>query len=224
MKKIKKETSANLSTILLTGFGSFDEFNRNPSGDIVEELDGSIYSTFQIRGVKIPVAWENSWELIEQEIKRYHPVLVLSLGLAPEPNIRLEICANNQNAPFFDENGKRPAAWPNSQIVESGPIIYPSSLPLDWLYSEYQQLDSNKVIPIRFSNDAGKYLCNYVFYKAMYHLKGAVLYRGFIHIPAYNIALKEGITSRENIFPSVHFIIEKLIEWLSRENQSQLFI
>jgi len=143
--------------------------------------------------------------------------------------MRLEINANNQIASLLDVKGQLPTNMPSPYIIEKAPFFYPSSLPLNWIYNEYQQdLNHHRpesvLIPIRFSKDAGKYLCNYIFYHVMHSLIGKVPYRGFMHVPAYDMHFEGGVTTKEEIFSSIQFIINKLLDWLVNREKNDLLV
>ncbi|CAN5508237.1 hypothetical protein BH18THE1_BH18THE1_12280 [soil metagenome] len=62
----------------------------------------------------------------------------------------------------FDSAGNGPKL-----ILLGRPISYKSTLPLERIYRSL--MDRN--IPVTMSDDAGKYICNYVFYLACHQIK-----------------------------------------------------
>lgn len=65
--------------------------------------------------------------------------------------------------------------------IDDGPNTLPSTLPLERIYAE---LD-DKGIPVHWSEDAGGYMCNYIFRLSAFRdkVKGGEGMIGFVHVP-----------------------------------------
>lgn len=201
-------------TILVTGFGAFQEFETNPSEDIAKKVNGQISHGMQVVGLTLPVSWTKAWPLIQKAILRHKPSGLLMFGLAPGHWFRLERVAINRNEPYFDVEYNRP---PSVEIIPEGATTMESTLPLDWLYEEIQNFPGQRVPEVRYSEDAGGYLCNNVYYNAMNRLENVVPCRGFIHVPAYPMgdAPAEWQLSQEEILEVGVFLVERFSYWIS---------
>ena len=104
----------------------------------------------------------------------------MSLGLSEgSDSITLERKAMNLKQDVYVLNTKNIKG--PKLILFGRPISYKSALPLERIYRSLK--DRN--IPVTMSDNAGKYICNYVFYLACHQIKllknsGKA---GFIHVP-----------------------------------------
>ena len=180
--------------MLVTGFGCFDDFERNPSGDIAQDVDESIFSNIRVSGLRVAVDWQSSWAHFKSAVDRINPQVIICFGLAPEEQIRFETLAYNEAHPVNDINNQKPPELPAYRIEKYGPTIYSSTLPLTWLKEQLRISRSilmanekyESIPDVIYSTDPGRYLCNYLFYKCMHHFKSKVACCGFIHLPAYS--------------------------------------
>src|SRR5512136_1494397 len=67
--------------VLVTGFEPFGTHTVNPSQEIAETLNGSTLNDAELIGIVLPVNFTTSVEQASEAIERYHPDLVISLGL-----------------------------------------------------------------------------------------------------------------------------------------------
>jgi pyroglutamyl-peptidase len=164
--------------ILLTGFEPFGDVKINPSQRIVEH--------FQAQGredlitLMLPVEYATSGARLVEAIKQHNPDAVLSLGVAASRTaINLErIAVNVDDASIPDNVGHKASG---ERIAEEGPAAYWSTLPL----AEMKEALDARGIAVTYSNHAGAYMCNHVFYSARHALEqaGSTIPCGFIHIP-----------------------------------------
>jgi len=162
--------------LLITAFGPFQEFTKNPSELVLKEwIDKGVVQqnpNFDITFEIIPVSYSSVDEF--QEIwKNTHYDLIIHLGVASnETKMRLEVVAKNLKS-GKDIDGVEPKSIPITQGAQDAKtqIQFPI---LNQLCEKYPS-------KIRISDDAGTYLCNYVYYQSMTRAK-----RGtnvlFIHI------------------------------------------
>lgn len=115
-----------------------------------------------------------------QALRHIRPDAVLLLGeAAGSKTIRLETRAwNEMDFRIPDIAGRLITA---RTVRSGGPDQLPSTLPLDRILTA---LDADGH-PVSLSDDAGRYLCNQVFYRTMESLKtkGSAIPAGFIHLP-----------------------------------------
>jgi pyroglutamyl-peptidase len=168
--------------VILTGFTPFGDLGVNPSQLVVKRIAECQHelSGIELTAEILPTAFADAGERIRQLIRRVVPDAVLSIGVAASRDaINLERFALNINdAPIPDNNGKLATGQP---IVSDGPIAYQSTLPLQRMYGALEE----RGIPTTYSNHAGAYVCNHVFYCGRHELdllKSEALC-GFIHIP-----------------------------------------
>jgi pyroglutamyl-peptidase len=159
--------------IILTGFGPFGKYRTNLSSEIVNELPYEIEGFTIIKQI-IPVSWRESiysYKDLYSNLKS-NPKLVVLLGIHTKKNIHLE--NYGWNFRFGDDIDKK---------IKFGPIRaylkpwFKTQLNLERIYSNLED-QSN----ISISYFPGFYLCNYLYYWALYlsKKKYPVI---FIHIP-----------------------------------------
>jgi pyroglutamyl-peptidase len=166
-------------TVLLTGFDAFPGVPLNPSGEIVKRI--AVDAAYDhVHAEVLPTVFTEAGERLTDRIKRLNPRYVMMVGVAAgRDKINLERFALNINdAPKPDNAGNLASGTP---IDPDGPLAYASTLPLDRLYKALDAAD----IPVIYSNHAGAYVCNHVFYVARRIIEKAALaaHAGFIHIP-----------------------------------------
>lgn len=169
-----------MTKILLTGFEPFDEVETNPSQLIVEHFAKQGHSDV-ITDV-LPVVYDVAGERIKTLLHDHQPDVVILLGVAQkQEHINLErIAVNINDATIPDNNGKHLSG---NRIIDDAPVGYWSTLPLEAMHRAITEAE----IPVKFSNHAGAYLCNHVFYVARHTLE--ITGRdsvpcGFIHLPS----------------------------------------
>ena len=99
--------------ILVTGFDPFGGEKVNPALEAVKSLPSVIHGA-EIRWVEIPTVFYKSAEVLEAEINRYHPDVVLCIGqaggrasLTPE-----RVAINQDDARIPDNQGNQPIDTP----------------------------------------------------------------------------------------------------------------
>ncbi|WP_251552305.1 pyroglutamyl-peptidase I [Neobacillus muris] len=179
-----------MKTLLLTGFEPFLEFPINPTEQIVKQLDGLTVGEYQIKGLLLPVTYEEAGQRVLDAIKQVHPDAVISLGLAGgRASITPERIAINCRDGAPDNNG---VVLNDAPIYEDGPDGYFSKLPI----RKFVETLKDNGYPAEISNTAGTYLCNNVMYTALHALKDQSIPAGFVHIPAsHELAVKQKKTS-----------------------------
>jgi pyroglutamyl-peptidase len=172
-----------LETILLTGFGPFGAHARNISEEAVRRLDGVEIDGFTLRALALPVQFERATAALDEAIEGEQPVAVLCFGIHDDPTtFRLELCAKNERhypKPDIDGNVVQNAG------VEDGPAMVFSTLPL----AAIKQSFADAGLAAELSEDAGRYLCNAIFYWASRRVTPA----GFIHVPASVERLEDAV-------------------------------
>jgi pyroglutamyl-peptidase len=167
--------------VLLTGFTPFGSVAVNPSQVIVQHIAARAYPGLLLTAEVLPTAYRESEARIRALIREVQPDVVLSLGVAQRREaINLERRAQNRSsATIPDISG---LLLTDAAIVPDGPAAYSATLPLDSLHAAL----AARAIPVEYSDDAGAYVCNHVFYCASDEIArlGLPTRCGFIHIPA----------------------------------------
>lgn len=165
--------------ILVTGFDPFGGEKVNPSLEAVKSLPSVIHGA-EIRWVEIPTVFYKSAEVLEEEIVRYQPDVVLCIGqaggrasLTPE-----RIAINQDDARIPDNQGNQPIDTP---IRLDGQAAYFSTLPIKAMVQAIKE----DGLPATVSNTAGTFVCNHLMYQALYlaDKKFPNMRAGFMHIP-----------------------------------------
>ncbi len=163
--------------ILVTAFGPFDGRPENASSLALRGLS-EIFP--QLRTRILPVDSVVAPARLRQAVKQIRPDVLIMLGeAAGSKSIRLETTAFNElDFSIPDIAGRQPQG---SSIVSGAPSHLRSTLPLDMIHSRLTELEHD----VCFSDDAGRYLCNQLFFVARHFLDArAIACRaGFIHLP-----------------------------------------
>ncbi|MEQ1822376.1 MAG: hypothetical protein ABL949_07695 [Fimbriimonadaceae bacterium] len=147
---------------LVTGYGPFEQITENVSGLIAPKL-----------GVPFHIL-EVSYAAVDEFISSLDPDSFdawLALGHAMgEQRIRVETLGRNTIGPRPDVRGEGNL---NSVIRTGAPSMLPSSL--------WAPLNPFENDQIRFADDAGGYLCNYILYRGLEAFPNKLV--GFLHLP-----------------------------------------
>lgn len=166
------------TVVLVTGFEPFGMHSTNPSQIIAETLNGSSLNDTEIIGIVLPVDFEKSIEEARDAIERYHPDVVISLGLnAKSQRIEVEkIGLNLKRYPKDDGTWSFP-----KRIDKNGPFLRLSSLKTHDIARTLRQAN----IPAQQSCFAGTYICNALFYGLLGYVMelNLSITVGFLHVP-----------------------------------------
>lgn len=176
--------------ILISGFAPFGGRDLNPTALLIEALKRNEIShpdNFHIETVILPVTFEDSYLVLKEHINRVNPDVVMAFGQAAgRANIELESVALNKiDAEIVDNAGNRPL---DQLINHLGPESYLSTLPLQGMEGALK----NAGLPVKISNSAGTFVCNYLFYKLMEDNQDTLRLCGFVHVPLLPEQAKEG--------------------------------
>ena len=169
--------------ILVSGFGRFDDYERNRSGEIARSLDGQVLFGETIRGIELPVSWSGSFQLLAQVAEEVRPDALVSLGIAPTTALRVEMRAANSVAAKYDVDGALP---PSSSIVPGAPRFLEATIPAVRIVSNLRAARDSfpqDLLPAVLSGDAGDYLCNWIYFRSLHQLSNLIPQQLFIHVP-----------------------------------------
>lgn len=166
--------------ILITGFEPFGRWQHNPSGEVAQHFHGATLGEVHITGQLLPVSFQRATAPLIAAIDTACPDVVLSLGLGAPGGVRVERVAVNRCTapPGGDNDGYDPQGAP---ILPAGPTTYNATLPVAHIVDRLATLGFS-VAP---SDSAGEYLCNFVMYTALHHIRahGLPMRAGFLHGP-----------------------------------------
>ncbi|XP_078063389.1 pyroglutamyl-peptidase 1 isoform X2 [Mustelus asterias] len=108
--------------VLLTGFGPFRQYIRNPSWAAVQELkELGLGENIRVETVELPVHYHRTRELVTRMWETQHPQLAVHVGVATASKvIILEQCGKNHGYKDRDVSGLCPTG---NCCVEGGPKV-----------------------------------------------------------------------------------------------------
>lgn len=164
-------------TILLTGFGPFGTHERNSSGEGAKLLDEEVLEAegFRLVSATLPVQFEAAVALLEELLAEHRPSAIIASGIHGDAQgpYQLEILAKNElhyEIPDIQGNLIR-----NAEVEAGGPPQVVSTLPVAKIQLSLEAAG----LATELSEDAGRYLCNAVFYWLARQEAPA----GFLHVP-----------------------------------------
>jgi pyroglutamyl-peptidase len=169
-----------VTTLLITGFGPFPGAPFNPSGPLARALAKRRRPALE--GLtRIVHVFETSYRAVDRELpellKTHRPDVVLMFGLAARtPYVRIETRARNAKSVLFaDRLGQLPraraidAGGPAARLTRAAP-------------GRLLRAARATRVDTRLSRDAGRYLCNYVYWRGLELAADGPLVQ-FVHIP-----------------------------------------
>lgn len=198
-------------SILLTGFGPFPGVQRNPSQLLVERF-ADRQKGQKIHRVVIPTVYADASTVIEDRLVELRPWACLCLGVAGPGPLRLEILARNH------DKGREPdqsGAVRHGPIQPTGPDTYPSTLPLTSIHGALR----GQGVAVAYSDDAGGYLCNHLFYAVRHAIDrhGLAIPCGFIHVPSVDPVDRED-EAIDRMVRAIEVVVEVLLQEVEAPN------
>lgn len=166
--------------VVLAGFGPFPGAPFNPSAELAQRLAQSRRPA--LTGLtRILHLFATSYAAVDREMPKLFaakPDIVLIFGLAARRrHICIETRARNAVSLLFpDAGGLRPT---ESVIARGGPRALMGNAPFNRLVGAAQ----TGKLPVMLSRDAGRYLCNYAYWRALERAKNGRPLVQFVHIP-----------------------------------------
>lgn len=167
-----------MKTILVTGFGPYPAAPYNPTAALVRALTRHTQrGSAHIVGHVFTTSYAAVDRDLPKLIRAHRPDALLMFGLAPRTRfIRIETRARNSVAMTPDA-----ARGNHRRLIEAGaPFTRPLPAPVARIAATLRRLP----VPARLSHDAGRYLCNYVSWRAAEAAgKSGPRIAAFIHVP-----------------------------------------
>lgn len=162
--------------ILLTGFQPFGDHAVNPTALLMERLAGEPGIVTAV----LPVEYDACGAAFAALLEEHQPAAALCFGLAAGSEyIKIERLAWNRDESEQADNAG--VVRTDDAIVPDGPTAYGSTLPVPTLVRELAIAG----LPVTFSDHAGGFVCNHLFYRARHLIETADLDvpMGFVHLP-----------------------------------------
>ena len=168
--------------VLVTGFGPFPGIPYNASASLVLGLAHAAPAPgLEIATAIIPVVWANARDAAREAAAQFAPHAILHFGVAKRAaGFEVEARAFNRSGLKEDHAGIVRASRP---LVRAGRPVLASTLPAAALVRALRK----DGYPATVSRDAGRYLCNALFYWSLNDSEDKGRLVGFIHMPAFGV-------------------------------------
>ena len=172
--------------VLITGFGPFPRAPFNPSAAVAKALARRRRPALAglIRSAHV---FATRYADIDRDLPRLlaqKPDVILMFGLAGRTReLRIETRARNAIGSFPDAGKHRPT----ERIIEIGAL--PARLGRA-PFSRVAAALRSRAVPVRLSRDAGTYLCNYAYWRALASAPNGRPLVLFVHIPVVQMAAR----------------------------------
>ena len=165
--------------ILVTGFAPFGGQAVNPSWEAVKALEHAGVQA-ELRLVQLPVEWVAGPETLRAAIEEFRPDCVLMCGQAGgRAKVSVERVGFNVCSAKAPDNA--------GLVRENEPICAgaPDALAATYPYEEICAAIEAEGLPVEYSYDAGRYICNQVLWVALELGRAEYpgMRAGFIHLP-----------------------------------------
>jgi len=188
-----RQQKTNQIRVIIAGFGPFPGAPSNPSGCLATALARRRRPA--LADIEITsYVFTTAYAAVDRDLAKLlaqNPDVLLIFGLASRRrHICIETRARNARSILFpDANGYSPERG----AIERGQIrSRTGNAPFHQLLQVVRQ---NK-LPARLSRDAGAYLCNYAYWRALQHASSRHSLVQFVHIPWVNAAPQRGTFKR----------------------------
>lgn len=178
-----KMSDSDTRPILLTGYGPFADHKVNSSWVVVKELQ-SMGVVHQGRSMplvikEIPVIYDTVHEEVPKLWSEHKPRLCIHTGVSHYTELKVEQYARNSVFYPLDVTGKCPK---NYQCEPGGAEKLATSINVQ-LVADSANKRQNEVT-VAVSQDAGHYLCEFIYYKSLHIGTSPTL---FVHFPTIGL-------------------------------------
>ncbi len=166
--------------VVIAGFGPFPAAPFNPSGRLATALARRRRPA--LAGIEITShIFATAYDAVDRDLPKLlvqKPDVILIFGLAGRRrHVCIETRARNARSILFpDVSGWRP----ERAVIEAAQRALTGNAPFPRLLNALRRTG----LPGRLSRDAGAYLCNYTYWRALQHVRGGRPLVQFVHIPS----------------------------------------
>jgi pyroglutamyl-peptidase len=204
--------------VLITGFGPFPGAPFNPSAALVKALARRRRPA--LAGiVRTAHIFATTYDAVDRDLPKLFaqkPDIILMFGLAgSRRRVCIETRARNAVSLLYpDASGQRPQRG----IIVAGGRALRGNAPFVALLAALQ----NAAIPTRLSSDAGRYLCNYSYWRALERAGHGHQLVQFVHIPRVRFDPRRRRKTRSVAFRPLVTATEKLLVALIAAKRQRL--
>ncbi|KAI4495598.1 hypothetical protein M0802_008610 [Mischocyttarus mexicanus] len=200
----ENQTNINKKTILITGFGPFDKHIVNASWEAVKELSNlwlqSKLCDIQLITKQIPVSYQYVSTEISKLWEEHNPIIVIHVGVSHKAScLTIEHIAHNVGYIRPDIDGKRP----HESCV--GCHVLETKIDVNRLCDSINENSKENGCTACISHDAGRYLCEYIFYQSLNIKTHKTL---FVHVPDLNVY--SSMQTAKGLYDIIYFLVETL--------------
>ncbi|XP_070764880.1 pyroglutamyl-peptidase 1-like isoform X1 [Enoplosus armatus] len=195
-------------TVVVTGFGPFGDHSVNPSWVAVQELKKlGLGGEVDLHVSEVPVEYQTVQSLVPSLWKQYHPLLVVHVGVSGmATTVTLEKCGRNHGYKGLDNS----SFCPDSQCcIVGGPDCIDSVIDMESVCKRVTA--SGLGVAVSVSKDAGRYLCDFIYYTSLYLSHGR---SAFVHVPPLGKPY-----SGEDLGRALQAIIREMLELLDQAEE-----
>lgn len=170
-------------SVLVTGFGPFGSHEINASWVAVQELYKlwnklpHKFDSYTLHLKEVPVVYDYVTEHLAKIYDDCTPTLCVHVGVSPYNIVKIERRGKNRDYLHKDIQGTSPL---KRCCVEGGPDSISTSFDLE---SVCGSLPEENKVRVGISEDAGRYLCDFIYYKSLNLGRCPVV---FVHVPPLN--------------------------------------
>ena len=165
--------------VLVTGFGPFPGIPHNASTSVALAMEHSpVTPGVDVATAIIPVVWGTARITARKAVARFQPHVILHFGVSKRSSgFEVETRAFNMSGRKEDQAGMVRRA---NALVRAGKPVLAATLPPLGLVRALRK----DGLPAALSEDAGRYLCNALFYWSLYDGESDGRLVSFVHMPA----------------------------------------
>jgi pyroglutamyl-peptidase len=171
---------------VVTGFDAYGSISANPSAQVVTEMRLSDEHGITLIREVLPTSYGRASQRIVDLIRSQKPDILVMFGHSPRASaLRLERCARNQTTSRSRDNDDLKLEGP---IDTAGPDRMDATANVDDVLSKIASLRPSPYV----SENAGGYVCNYVYYTALREIRQRRLTTKcmFAHLPTVSSAVE----------------------------------
>jgi len=174
--------------VVIAGFGPFPGVPSNPSGRLATALARRRRPA--LAGIEITShVFATAYAAVDRDLPKLlarRPDVLLIFGFADRRrHVCIETRARNARSILFpDVSGWRP----KRAVIEPGQRALTGSAPFPRLLDALRRT----ALPARLSRNAGAYLCNYAYWRALQGVRGGRPLLQFVHIPRVRAVRRRG--------------------------------
>ena len=194
--------------ILVTAFEPFGDIMLNSSWEVASLLPDEIGNCIIVKEL-LPVDFMVAGEELHSLIEKHSPDVVLSLGQSHKfAGLSIErVALNLMDSTKTDNYGHIPA---NEPVHTDGDIAYMTTFPI----RKFVDVCKQRNIPAQISNSAGTYVCNRVYYEALYNIAKSQnpMQALFVHLPYIPEQGKTPSVDKHLLVDGVLEVIKAIVE------------